>query len=77
MNINTSRLGVFELIGYLFSGIFVVTLTVLIPIEASSILKEFIMPLYDLGAVSGVAILVLCYAVGILLHGCRYSTTME
>ncbi|MEM9089753.1 MAG: hypothetical protein AAGC93_13520, partial [Cyanobacteria bacterium P01_F01_bin.53] len=65
MNVATTRLGIFELIGYLFSGIYVVTAVIAVPLQATGFLAWIIPSLLTETATAAVTLLVFTYAVGI------------
>jgi hypothetical protein len=73
MTVNTSRLGIFELIGYLFAGVYVLTVVVA-PVFASGLILFWLPPgatlaeamtVFNVSPLVGLALLVVSYAVGI------------
>jgi len=66
MTVNTSRLGIFELIGYLFSGIYVVAVALVLPLFATGVRPASAEMIVDLSASVGAVLIAVCYAVGII-----------
>jgi hypothetical protein len=72
MPINTNRLGIFELIGYLFSGIYLLVAAVA-PFWITGRLDAVIEPVLDASVVALAAGLVISYAVGLIFSRASLS----
>lgn len=78
MNVTTSRLGIFEIVGYLFVGMLAVSCLIIPPLLVfdPEVLSKELGPLYSLkqlGVFGGVVLVALSYGLGIVVSSFAYK----